>query len=325
MPQYSNFLLRDTLQDTGHPDTYDALWVSPDIVPWGPDEMPNSTATLTSTRGQDIGRQLNQGEINYLYLRGLNLSGSTQSTKLYLYWANPSLFCQPSTWTQIPTAAGGDYLPLIANGNQFVAGNAAFRWMTPTGSSTHYCLLAMASDSDNPLPGPFDSTNEFVEWVGDNPGVAWRNVNLSGTPPPPSWQGDLQFGNPNDYAAPFLFLVNPIGLNLTAQISMQCAEEGPNPPIDGNQASFQTTLPAGFQGVLDVRLSLPGNVPWPAGSRVCISYFQIGSGSSGQMLQKHAATPDRLQRMGIGRQQIERLQESAGFLIPVGSYTVRIS
>ncbi len=326
MPQYSNFLLRDTLQDNGQPDPYAVLWASPDIVPWGPNEMPDATNNLINTRGQDIGQQLNQGDVNYIYLRGLNLSGVTQSTKLFLYWANPSLFCQPSTWTPIPTAAGGNYLPLSVSGNQFVAGSAAFRWATPTGSTTHYCLLAMASDADNPLPAPFTSTIDFADWVGDNPGVAWRNINLSGTPAPPVWQGSLQFGNPNNYAAPFVFLVTPIGLNVTPQVSMQCAEQGPTPPISGNQEIFQSILPAGFQGVLDVSLSLPGNAPWPSGASVHLSYYQIGEAPQGAQLQKYAATPARLKQRGLGQQQIARLQQQApGLLIPMGSYTVRIS
>ncbi len=324
MAQYANFLLRDTLWDTGSPDTYDALWASPDIVPWGPNEMPDATSTLTSTRGQDIGAQLNQGETNYIYLRGLNLNGTTQSTNLYLYWADPSLLSQPSTWTQISTAAAGNYLPITADGGQFVAGNAAFRWATPTSDNTHYCLLAMASNSDNPLPN-INSINDFVNWVGNNPGVAWRNVHLMGSPPPPSWQGSLQFGNLNDTPGTFLFLVTPIGLNMTPQVSMQCAEDGPNPVINSTQESFTTVLPAGFQGVLDVGVSLPGNTPWPAGASVCISYFQVGAGSAGEQFQKYAATPARLQRRGLGKQQLARLMEAPGYLIPVGSYTVRSS
>jgi len=326
MSQYSNFLLRDTLQDTGQPDPYAVLWVSPDIVPWGPDEMPDATNNLINTRGQDIGRQLNQGEVNYIYLRGLNLSGATESTRLYLYWANPSLFCQPSTWTQIPAANGLGYLPLTVSGNQFTAGSAAFRWATPTGSTTHYCLLAMASDSDNPLPGDFSSTEDFADWVGDNPAVAWRNVNLSGTPAPPSWEGSLQFGNPNTQAAPFMFLATLIGFNVTPQVTMQCAEAGPTPPINGNQEIFQSILPAGFQGVLDVSLSMPGNAPLPLGASVHLSYYQIGSAPSGGRLQKYAATPARLKQRGLGQQQVARLQQQApGLLIPMGSYTVRIS
>lgn len=325
MPQYSNFLIRDTLQDNGQPDPYATLYVSPDIVPWGPDEMPDATNNLINTRGQDIGRQLNQGEVNYIYLRGLNLSGATESTRLYLYWANPSLFCQPSTWTQIPAANGMSYVPLTVNGNQFTAGSAAFRWATPTGSTTHYCLLAMACDGDNPLPGNFSSTTDFSDWVGDNPGVAWRNVNLSGTPAPAAWQGSLQFGNPNNYSAPFVFLVTPIGLNVTPQVSMQCAEQGPTPPISGNQESFQSVLPAGFQGVLDVRLSLPGNAPWPPGASVDITYYQIGAGPSEQQSQKYVATSAHLQRRGLKQEQIALLQQSPGLLIPMGTYTVRIS
>jgi hypothetical protein len=325
MPQYSDFLIRDTLEDNGQPDPHSVLWVSPDIVPWGPDEMPDAANTLTSTRSQDIGRQLNQGEVNYIYLRGLNLSGSSEATRLHLYWADSSLFCQPSMWTPIPTAAGGSYLPLNVKGNQFVAGSAAFRWATPKGGNTHHCLLAIASSSDNPLPGNFSSVSGFAEWVGDNPGVAWRNVNLSGTPAPPAWEGSLQFGNPNSYAAPFVFLVTPIALDAIPQISMQCAEEGPIPPIDGNQVSFETTLPAGFQGVLDVRLNLPGNAPWPLGSSVNISYFQTGFVSAEEKLPKYAVTPAGLQRRGLGQKQIARLQQSHGHLIPVGSYTVRIS
>ena len=182
----------------------------------------------------------------------------------------------------------------------------------------------MATNDANPLPGPFGSTDAFNAWVGDNPGVGWRNVDLTNSPPPPTWQGSLQFGNPSSEDGLFLFIVTPIGLKGTPQVTVQCAEAGPNPPIDSHQENVQAVLPAGFQGVLDVRAEPPAGQSWPQGAKLQLSYYQVGSPSSGQSSRRRSQSHASLQAHGWNAERIANFEASAGHLTPIGSYTVRI-
>ncbi|MEM7586396.1 MAG: hypothetical protein AAF560_23595 [Acidobacteriota bacterium] len=288
----NNFIIRDSYN----------LYQSPDIVPWGPKELDNPSYLL-DTWHQDVGRNPTRGEINYVYVRAQNRTNVTQSTRIYLYVVvGGQLFTDPSSWTPLKAANNQDYVEISAGPDGRVVAPAAFRWKVPRDAPNHNCFVAIASNSDNPLPpGGFKSNAQFSYWASHNAGVAWRNVSLLPAGSATQIQKSLPFANLNDEPTRFGFWVEVTGhLDGLPSITAQCAEEGPDPKIDWEQPNSTTLfevsrLPGHFKGILDVTVKLPDTYhSWPAGVDVATRYYDITAppamGLPGQMMMMGAFT-----------------------------------
>ncbi|HEY1407270.1 MAG TPA: hypothetical protein VF857_11720, partial [Spirochaetota bacterium] len=183
---WASVLIRDTFNDTtGNVPVNEALWMSPDIIPWGQTPSGNPISDFSnygSTYYQDIKQNVN----NYLYVRVKNMGPAFASgvAQVYLYWSDATLFDQPSNWINNAMTVQGtglktNPLPAMNTGDVTVT-LTPFVWK-PT-MSGHICLIAVVSTPEHPWdpvnPLKFVNAVNFTNFVGYSPYVCWKNLSI---------------------------------------------------------------------------------------------------------------------------------------------------
>jgi hypothetical protein len=185
MSMYDDVYIRANWGDTGEMPVKDGGWTcSPDIIPNGPNLLPDPVKTLTETwDGPDLGKETVLQQMNYFYVRGKNLFDGERKGTFELYYCPENLFLFPSMWrnNRIETSDGKDSLSVIAKSKgDILVPNQPFRFQPM--SSIHNCLICrvITEGHPNPLPGDGEITGmtELANYILDHPNMAWRNVAL---------------------------------------------------------------------------------------------------------------------------------------------------
>ncbi|ETX01577.1 MAG: hypothetical protein ETSY1_06860 [Candidatus Entotheonella factor] len=276
------FLIRD-----GGPS---GRYWSEDIIPWGPNALQNADQYLLGHWDEDVGSQnhkrLTDGEYNYVYVRAQNQTSETQSAKIFLFRSSgPHLATSPLNWTKLQTADGANYAEVIAPPHGKVVAPTAFLWDVPAGQG-HTCLIAVASHSDDPLPKE-PSWTDYYNWCMQASNASWRNIDFIGEGSEAKVEATLLIENL--HSTPERIAVSgtlpQLAQGTTASISLECAEEGPDPMIDvTNPASSPksaiqySTLPPNFKGVLVAKAEISRLTTWPTGVDFKVMYFKVPPG-----------------------------------------------
>lgn len=172
------FLTRDNLTDDGG-NSEGTICVSPDIMCTG------ETASMTLdkaifTYSVRPWASITTGSDNYFYIRGKNISGSSLTADVKLFYSPCSLLLTPESWQEIGTSP---HSFVIADNNETIANNDicytdhpfTFKGL-PTGG--HVCLVAVSSINGltYPIPKRFQSNAHLDHFVRKSPNVAQRNI-----------------------------------------------------------------------------------------------------------------------------------------------------
>ena len=181
--QWDDVLIRSSFSDTGKIPTSGTASHSPDIIPWGPALLTNPEQALITDDnwGKYLGKNISQGEANYLYMRGINLSDGAKEGKFYLYFAPCGMLQYPGDWSRnyLMTSTGVDHIKFTAGAKDArVATNEPFQWI-PGPVDGHYCLIGRIWTQEHPneIPKIYKIT-DFARYILDNPNMAWRNVSM---------------------------------------------------------------------------------------------------------------------------------------------------
>ncbi|HWK89770.1 MAG TPA: hypothetical protein VNP72_07235 [Longimicrobium sp.] len=305
---YQDVFVRDNFGDTGTIPTAGGVSQSPDIIPYGTGILDLTTAASTYA-GSDIGQNLVLPGTNNIYVRAKNLQPTgTETARVALYWASSSLFLLPQQWkkNRITAADGTANVSFAGNGGTtlspndicltqeaFYASNVAFPSI-----DGHPCLIAVVNTPNTTvkIPDSFASFPHFVQWVQNNPAVAWRNVNVVPNTVTQILQ-KMKFGNLESQPNQFLFSI--IGRNVPAgtTVSVQCTDLGcpinqqltmPAPYAGITSVTgFPQVVPANFQGAITLTASPPAGTQFPANARLTVAYY-LAPPPPAQMTALHA-------------------------------------
>ncbi|HEX8619572.1 MAG TPA: hypothetical protein VF911_18475 [Thermoanaerobaculia bacterium] len=299
MPAYEDLFVRDDLADTGQiPSKAATASYSPDVLVWGTDTIPDPQKYLSDNYDKTWYKNVVYGEQNYIYCRAKNLFPGSQTGQLYLRYANSGLFCNVDSWrnnligTAIPDQ---NYLNLAAQRNQIVCGDSAFLWNPPNPpNGAHYCLIAqiVTEEHPNPLPDRFNSFEEYVQWVVDNPAISWRNVQIVDAASPPQYQENFYIENVEQNEVEVLVTTTGFNLPADTSLSMVCGAVGPEPPIDRStitaggtrpaQVAQSSYLPPAFAGWVTATVHLPPGQSWEPGMSVLVEAYVISRASDSE-------------------------------------------
>jgi len=346
---YNDIYIRDGLSDSGlYPFVGDVLWMSPDIVPYGqqflsPAQMA-ATFLTPQAYGQDLATGLSYGTENFIYVRGKNLGAAASGGTPYLYWAPSSLLLMPNQWIQNPvpvygggaaTFVGTDLSASIGPGAPCVD-QVPFMWNPPLPTGNyHYCLIGIVVTPAHPnvyppSPGPSGQLplEVFLQWVRDNPAVAWRNLTVNADRALPSSIWAQNFSNPQPNPIPAFFIIECTDIPVGTSVLLQCPQSGPSPAIDATLSVtdpndtlyFGTTLPATFgPASLIVTVSLPQGQTFQSDSEIVVNFATAEQ--SGGPLARFSTAPAQhgWDRRALARQGLDDSMQ----IVYLGNFVAR--
>lgn len=307
MTVYNDLYVRDALDDNGTiPYAGATAYSSPDIIPAQLNVI-TPAQLVSSYNTNPTNTNINTQQANNIYVRGYNLSTSAASGTISLYYAPSSLLLTPSQWVNNPikNASGQSALNLVdVNGNTSIApntvavGSSAFVFNAPAvPQGFHYCMIAQVVTTAHPntIPSSFANTGAFVQWVVNNPGIGWRNVNIVPATLPAYQQG-ANFVNLDNAAEEYMFIVNGTNWPDGTSVNIQCTAAGfnfnytQNFGAPGQQQNVTTiqTVPALFSGSVLLTLTPPAGTTVPTTATVQFVYAKYVSGASDAILHKYA-------------------------------------
>ena len=308
MPTYADIYVRAALDDNGQiPYAGAFASLSPDIIPQQQTTQP--LAWFGTTWAQNPGLDVVGGVNNFIYVRGKNLGSTTSSGTVFLYSTPSSLLLDVSYWGNNPVSTGaGPSAPLVdlANNPQIAAGaicvgNSPFILNQPVPQGFHYCLIArlVTPSHPNPMPVSFRNTAAFVNWVTDNPNIAWHNINTVASTSG-AVSGSAYFPNLDATAETYWFVAQATGFPDKSVVVLQGLTAGCafsytgyfGPPGGPQTVMTAQSVPANFKGVVNVTVTPPSGQSIPSGATLDIRYFRQTQGADLEDLVKHAKPAD---------------------------------
>ncbi|MFV1974512.1 MAG: hypothetical protein ACC651_02125 [Candidatus Scalindua sp.] len=299
---YDDLFMRDSLNDMGTiPSPDRSVCYSPDIIPVGKGPLANPLALIENDWNRQVGQDILQGYNNYIYARGKNLAPNKAEGNIYLYYAPSSILLRPQDWkyNSIPSSAKDQPVFKAEIHGQRVLADNTFLWQAPPQpSGWHYCLISQVVTDAHPnkIPDSFQSSGAFVDWVRNNPAIAWRNIFIQKPDTQPSKTYLYNFGNLDSFDEKYGIRAACYGLPAKTKVSLSCGATGPYPQINvtqnlqGEAEEFvytESILSPDFEGKLVVTITLPKGTPWPKGATVKISCLKIVGGSQLKAAQQH--------------------------------------
>jgi len=186
---------RDYVGDPGDPNG-GAYCTSPDIIvrntPISGSPQTFCGQGSSHENNDQLSDPVKSGSNNYLYLRVRNRGGRlATNVDIDVYYADPATLILPADWKWI----GRTTIASVPNGNQLTVSDALV-W--PAGNippSGHYCFIAIAGNAEDPAPPlagsgagalpPPNSWDHFLQLVGRNNNVTWRNFFVESPDPAP--------------------------------------------------------------------------------------------------------------------------------------------
>lgn len=297
--QYADLFMRDFPGDTGEipSTTRVSVSASPDIIPSGPNAVPNYLTFFANNYSGPYSyfQNVQQNVYNYIYVRAFNLFPLAQTGTIALYYAPSSLLLAPANWINntIPNANGSNVARITSAPTQSVAvGDSPFYWQpTPLPPQLgHYCLISQVVTTQDPNPIPSGSNLvDFARWVADHPGIAWRNVAVVSNLPAPSFSGFQGIENTQQDPALFAIAATCTDIPDGTTVGLVCPMSGPIPPINlsatvgpanqtktnpkTNVIATTSTLPGSFKSVVQLTATLPSGVTPPPDADITVSNF----------------------------------------------------
>jgi hypothetical protein len=308
MPMYNDIYARDGLTDNGNiPYTGATACYSPDIIPQQQTQQPLSWFGTNWT--SDPGLNVIAGVNNYVYVRGKNLATTAGTGSVFLYCAPSSLLLNVSYWSNNPVMPSGGATLVDLNNNTQIpagalcAGNTPFLLNQTVPQGFHYCLVTriVTAAHPNPIPVSFSSSAQFINWVVNNPNVAWRNINVV-----PSTTGTVSqaqnYQNLDNAAYPYWFVAQGSGFPNQSQVVIQGVTAGNTfsatglfgPPPGAQTYMTRQTVPAGFSGVVNVNVTPPQGQAIPSGATLAIQFFRQTQMDDHPDLRKYEVRADNM-------------------------------
>ncbi len=168
-----DLVIRDEPADDGSPRV--GTCQSPDILvslDGDPAPTDSGTGSIAVTKGSD----------HQVHLRVFNRGGSNATAATgTVYYSVPATLITPDDWTPIGSA-GFPTVPPSTAASQTTS--EAIPWPdSEIPGNGHYCFIAVVGDPSDPAP-PIPATDASFDWqawldfVGNNNNVAWRNFNV---------------------------------------------------------------------------------------------------------------------------------------------------
>ena len=298
MANWTDLLVRDSIQDTGQIPALGEPYTSPDLICTQTTMYPNPTQYFTANYGSDPNQAAIANQNNYFYTRAKNLGSTNQGGTMYLYWAAPSLLMSPAQWIQ-----NALYIVLQNQQKQYYSALAAvapnaitvqqtpFIWGAP--AVAHYCMVGICSTAQHPwnpaTPPSFPTWESFVLWVRSNGNIGWRNLQMVTNPNIPEWDSTAAFNNPWSVGAPLLVSATAnSNVPPNTSVTLKCTALGINVtgPVNpgGTLYSQGVTCPAGFTGYVETTAQTPNGIPWPSGASLVTTAF-LGATKSNPVAQ----------------------------------------
>lgn len=294
MATYTDIFIRDAFDDTGQiPYTGTYYWTSPDIVPQQLNVL-TCQQLQSAYNGPDLGMNILAQQANNVYVRCCNLGSGNSSGTITLYATPSSLLMNPASWWNNPVGTVA-ISPSPLPGSSIGCGQSAIIYNAPTvPSGFHYCLIAIVQTPMNPVPQPIiNSNSQFVNWVLNNPAVAYRNITIVNAGLPAYQQG-AKFGNLDNMAETFFFMVQGQNWPNNTNVNIQCTDVGCTfnyTQAFGSAPQTVTTLqtvPGNFMGNVLITITPPPGVPAPATATANFTYGRVTTDEDEIDLRKHA-------------------------------------
>lgn len=311
MTTYNDVMIRDGFDDNGqmpYAGTYP--WQSPDIIPRQNPIAPGQVQALlgAATWAQDSGQAIENGQINYIYLRASNLGTTTTTATITLYMEKATTMLAPSIWSNAQNTIGSTTITL-APGEKAAAAQPVL-WNVPPGTGA-YCLIArvVTANNPNPIPQQFPNPLAFYTWVRQYPNVANRNLSFVDMIPNTALQRTLQARNAFSTPTPVLYSVECDNFSVGSTLSVYCPDSSIN---SGNwiinSATFTQTvsgmLPVGFTNVLVITVTPPPNQSLPSTAQLLVTEWD---GVASHLADMHTADSAYLQARTEWLQQTTRI------------------
>lgn len=294
---YTDLMIRDYFGDNGTPRS-GTLSASPDIIPWGTEPLPDFQTYLTTQQAvnSDLGKDIVGYQDNYLFVRCLNLSSAAAAGKVYLYYSPSNLLMAPGLWSTnvLNTQNGAGYgVVSIKNTGDFGVGDLPFVWVpSPPPNNTHYCMVArlVTDQHPNPIPTNVATFNDFVSYIANNPGTAWRNVAFVGTAP--DWSNVVPVTSLSADAQLY-FQVQCTNVPIGSQVAFACPDPGTSPMINLQPTTISTnpnfsagmwaTVPANWTGRITLNWFSKGKTSFGPGASITLKCFYSPPGGAGAL------------------------------------------
>jgi hypothetical protein len=341
---YTDIYIRDNYGDMGTIPSTGNPYASPDIIPLQSGTLGWPKAADSYPNPPDLGLVIVNPGVNNIYIRAKNNGTAASSATAQLYWAEATLFLVPRLWTAVGPAAGPTVATMLDQNQSATIAGGAICLSNPAFSLTglpapppggHYCLVGVIQTPTHavPLPQSFASNAAMVQWIQNNPGVGWRNINII---PNGQTQTVLSYGFGSTDPAPgdFHFRIRCVGYAAGTPLQVQCTDARcpfsfsltvPVKDSHGNQITgFDVNGVPGldslgnyFTSSYTMTLTSTGGA-FPPGAELHVNYYE------------YPAAGDAL-HMEVGRfaevareQNGKRMQYNA-FLIPIGECTTIVA
>ncbi len=180
-------LTRQCLDDDG--SKRKNFWGCPDIIVRN-SKSSNPLSDFPDPK-TDYNKRPIENQINYIYVRGKNLTNVMVSDNVSLFYKHGALVADTEDWIPIPVDGtnpqeysvrlyniADDYGRKMMEPGQFGLGFACFKWKAPAlGADNHYCLLSVVGPSDF-VPEHLPTANKRIEFINSHLNIGWRNVDL---------------------------------------------------------------------------------------------------------------------------------------------------
>lgn len=273
MATYNGIFLRSTLGQSNTIPKPGALSSSPDIIPYGIAPVSDPQTFFRDNYNQDVGKKLEAGKTNYIYLRGKNYSDKEirdeGTTKPRLFWSKASLLTYPNKWNEIITGPTHDPFSLIAPPASVGVINQPYIWAPDNISGDHYCMIAQVPSPgyDNKIPDTLQIA-DFAAWVAQNGGIAWRNIEVINSTTV-VLTGAKMYYEQGTEASQIQFTIICTNVPKGTKVSFSAGAAGPVPPIY-LEPTVVSTYPSFTTGVIcsvpkDYESNIFFNLEAPAG------------------------------------------------------------
>jgi serine protease len=146
--------LRDNLQDHGLEPLIDGgISCSPDIIVFN-QELLDPEAELGTPEAQQndtLGEKVEYGQDNFIYLRVQNRGTQPTSGTAKIFWADPSVFPTPNSWTEITDPINPTVIPAVNPQEMKIVGPIVWN-KGDIPREGHYCFIGLITNGNDPAP-----------------------------------------------------------------------------------------------------------------------------------------------------------------------------
>ncbi|MEO6700314.1 MAG: hypothetical protein ABI140_16550 [Jatrophihabitantaceae bacterium] len=334
---YGDLFIRDNFDDTGTvPVLNPNVSCSPDIIPYGSQTL-TADQLVASYDGPAYLGAIDLFNSNNIYVRAKNLYPGATTGQIQLYWAPGNLLVQPSQWrnNMIVNNNTFPYAALSATStDQVVPGDQPFNFVASKDSGAHFCFVATVTTPHTPDPIPatdFTSWDGFVDWVAQNPSVAWHNVDVVSSLPAQGYLASLAFENPDNadqmYAFQCTYSNLPAGSILRVWALPDAGSQffgfdtGPLTITDTNGSKLVGgNFPAGYATTIFTQCQFPGAPAEPPPGVSLQTQSMAWVPATSDHAQKYAHLVQSEQSLGV---QFDSVGVPAGGnLVPITAFTM---